>query len=1204
MRQKSPVNMVLRDLQLRHLMIGVSVWALGATGVIAQGDEPLCRHDLTPQPETCLRADAGLTVTMPLGENTERIEASPGEGFSETGFSISLDSAPIAGAPPPPSPARNSDIANAKRHVDLRFDGLLVDRMLNVSTASLRESFRAGEPVRFQSTANYPAYIERAEIRIIDATRRARPVVAIVPISPNGFVDWRMPEDGPEDLAYVLRVYDRAGRYDETHALGLSRTSEAFEIHGTVGGAIVVAGADEDRTRLRNIPTGGGGITVSGTVAPGARVWVSGEEIPVDGAGRYVVNRVLPAGRYEIPVEIVENGRRERISRTVSIPEKENFGVGLVDLTFGRRSDDQQAGNPDYTKTYQDGRIAGYITGTRANGLRYTASVDSGEGPLSEVFQRLDEKDPRKVIQRLDPDDVYPTYGDDSSAYDDAPTSGRFYVRLEKNRTRFTFGDFKAGLTGTDLVSSTRQLYGAEFRHESPSVTPSGNTRFEATIYAASPETLPQRDILRGTGGSVYFLSRQDLNGGSETIAIQVADPVTGRIVSSRTLTVGVDYEIDYIQGVITLAAPLASSTQNGTLISSGSSGELDQNLVAQYEYTPTATALDGASVGGRAQFWATDNLRVGLTAMRENTGPADQDILGADLRYNLGDTSYISAEVAQTSGPGFGRSISTDGGLTIATQTSAAQRRGAAYALDLYLDNEELGLTTPGQIALYFDRKNAGFSTLTEDITSDQTLWGGSVNVALSEALDVGVTFEDFERTDGEKRTEAEAKLSHQLSEKWSVDAALAHLDRMSNSTASANGQRTDLGLRLNYQRTDDQLFYVFGQGTLSRSGQLGRSNRVGAGFDGKLAEKVSLGAEVSEGSGGFGARAQLGYTPTADNEVYLGYTLDPTRTGFRSTSLVGAAEEEFTVGARYKISETTKVYGENNWDIFGDRTSLTRAYGVNYTPNAEWTWSATTESGVVRDKATGDFNRDAFSLGFAYATEAKTNARLRVEYRTEDGQGAARDRDTWALSGGYAYQVNGDWRFLFNIDALISTSDQSSFRDGTYVEASLGYAYRPVLNERLNMLFRYTHLRDLPGADQVTANGSTNGPSQRSHVLSVDAIYDLSEKLSIGAKYGYRKAQIAARGTNNFANNTAQLFVLRADWHITHKWDITADARTLISDDLDVAQKGFLAGIYRHIGNNAKIGLGYEVGRVTDDLTNLDYDSDGLFVNIVAKF
>ena len=359
----------------------------------------------------------------------------------------------------------------------------------------------------------------------------------------------------------------------------------------------------------------------------------------------------------------------------------------------------------------------------------------------------------------------------------------------------------------------------------------------------------------------------------------------------------------------------------------------------------------------------------------------------------------------------------------------------------------------------------------------------------------------------------------------------------------------------------------------------------------------------EVSGGDKGRGAAFRLTYSPTADNEVYLGYTLDPTRTG-AGYDLVGQDDGVIVVGGRYRYSEAVSTYGENTWDLFGQRRSLTKTYGINYTPDARWTFSGAIESGQVRDSVNGDFDRDAISFGLAYSADDQTAARARLEYRIEDGVGLAQDRQTWAFSGGYEYKLNPDWRFLANVDALVSSSDVTSFLDGEYIEASAGYAYRPVDNDRLNLLARYTYLRDLPGADQVSVNGTVNGDLQVSHVFSIDGNYDLSPKLTLGGKYGYRLSQVAPRGTTVFADETAHLGIVRLDWHVVHKWDILGEARMLYTQQSDTTETGALLAAYRHIGNNAKIGMGYEWGRVSDNPLNIDYTGAGIFLNLIAKF
>ena len=70
---------------------------------------------------------------------------------------------------------------------------------------------------------------------------------------------------------------------------------------------------------------------------------------------------------------------------------------------------------------------------------------------------------------------------------------------------------------------------------------------------------LPGREVFLGTGGSVYFLRRQDISIGTETLTIELRDPVTGRVQQSRSLIAGREYTINYIQVLITLNAPMSS---------------------------------------------------------------------------------------------------------------------------------------------------------------------------------------------------------------------------------------------------------------------------------------------------------------------------------------------------------------------------------------------------------------------------------------------------------------------------------------------------------------------------------------------------------------------------------------------------------------------------------------------------------------------
>ena len=100
-----------------------------------------------------------------------------------------------------------------------------------------------------------------------------------------------------------------------------------------------------------------------------------------------------------------------------------------------------------------------------------------------------------------------------------------------------------------------------------------------------------------------------------------------------------------------------------------------------------------------------------------------------------------------------------------------------------------------------------------------------------------------------------------------------------------------------------------------------------------------------------------------------------------------------------------------------------------------------------------------------------------------------------------------------------------------------------------------------------------------------------------------GYRKSEVADRGADDFSANAATLLVGRIDWHVVDKWDVLGEARVLYTEESETTEQGALLGVYRHINDNVKIGVGYEWGAVSDNETNLDYDSQGLFLNLVGK-
>ena len=105
------------------------------------------------------------------------------------------------------------------------------------------------------------------------------------------------------------------------------------------------------------------------------------------------------------------------------------------------------------------------------------------------------------------------------------------------------------------------------------------------------------------------------------------------------------------------------------------------------------------------------------------------------------------------------------------------------------------------------------------------------------------------------------------------------------------------------------------------------------------------------------------------------------------------------------------------------------------------------------------------------------------------------------------------------------------------------------------------------------------------------------------MGGKYAYRQGEVSLdRENRDFFTSRAQLYVVRVDWHFLHSWDALVEGRRLDLLDAHDRRNGALLGLYRQMGNHIKVGAGYNFSDFSDDLTDLDYKHQGLFINIVG--
>ena len=1162
-------------------------------------------HVPAPLPQQPLSPAAVVRSTAPCAISPAYSTAS--------GYRLSVDGKILEGGGLTDVEAqRCQDFRLGQAGINVQADGHEFHKVLSVG--AWPDPAWRGQPIAFTGYWNYSRWIEKAEVRLFapDRSPKTKPF-AVVELDEKGRGSWTPSgPDGIPGFRLVLRVYDVKGRFDETEPYDMRVSSEAREhLTGPVPERERNVIYGKNRLVLNRIPVQGAMVTVSGNhIKPEQRVFALGREVPVSPGGSFAVQEILPPGRHDVAVK-VEGPEPLEFLRPIYIAQDRWFYVALADLTIGGNSSKGPAAlvtadTEHYSKTvFMDGRVAYYLKGRIKGDWLLTASADTQEQPLSSIFSSLDEKDPRYLLRRLDPDRYYPVYGDDSTMTEDAPTQGKFYVRLERGESYVMWGNYTVSLHGNELATVDRGLYGGRLHAVTDATTKYGERRATLDGFLGDPGTLSAREEYRGTGGSLYYLKHLDSTIGSDLLSIEVRDKNSGLVLRTQDLVRGQDYDIDSLQGRIVLSQPLPSTSDDTSIVRTGDIPGNPVFLVVRYEYQPGLAQMSNYDYGGRVSNWFGNHLEIGANASRQNEAAnGDRRIGGLDATLRYTPSTYIKGELAQSRGPGPGEQSSMDGGFNFnaVAQDPSGRKAGAAH-VEGALQLSDLKTDWVGRITGYWENRERGFSAPGKLTLNETEQFGGAVSKPLPGNIQADVKYDQVREQAGQKTQTLDVELRKGWGAHWSTSLGgqgnSSHsVVPSSSAILSQTGESAGIGAQIGYDSLKNWSIYGFGQGTLNQNLRGLSEPRYGMGGRWSPASRWTLTGEGSGGQNHYGGKLGSEVRFNERSSFYTNYQLETARS---DTNVVGRTGQLVT-GARSRYSDSATVFGEERWQYGTGPVGLTHAYGLDVAELDGWHWGLTGEYGTLSDPVAGDFRRSA-ATGSMGITRKNISWSSALEYRDERGQNT---RQTWLTRNSLDYRLNPDWRLITKFSFSMSASGQGDYYDGEYTEGVLGFAYRPTSNDRLKSLFEYTYFRDLASPGQLTVTSVTPDYRERSHVVSADATYDLTPPLSVGGKFAARLAQVQAgrTGGSPWLYSNAYLGILRLDWHVVSHWDLLGEGRQLRVFQARDARTGALLALYRHIGNNMKLGAGYNFTDFSDDLTDLSYTSHGWFVNILAKF
>lgn len=1092
---------------------------------------------------------------------------------------------------------------------------------------------RIVKPVRFYAYSNYADFIERAEVLIYRASDAdlvsplatvTLPVGAVTDAEWDGTLPAGFEARAGDELVYLVRAYGADGSFDETwpRRMQLVRPDEAERgaqlLRQSVekGSGLALSAEDaeqrsqiegtfgENTLRQQNIAIHGSRIRIQGRDIPeGYAVRINGQSQPVDLQRKLVAEYLVPVGRHAFDIELRGRDQQTLEKRLdIDVSGKYMFAVAIADLTASGSSVSGSVEPLNGDERYDDGfllegRLAFYLKGKIKGKYLVTAQADTQEREIRELFHGFGRANAQDVFRRLDPDQYYPVYGDDSTTIRDVDTQGKLYVRVDWDKSQALWGNFETGITGTEYGQYSRSLYGGAVGWRSRQSTALGEASSQLKVFGSEAQSAPGHSEFLGTGGSLYYLKHTDVLPGSDRVVLEVRDPTTGRVEKRIDLARGADYEIDAFQGRLLLTRPLAQITRENlpTLTRDTPLDGFTQVLQVDYEYIPDGFDPGSFTAGLRGKHWFGDHVALGATWIDENRGGDDYSVKGADLTLQAGRGTYLKLEQSRTQATSAPVFFSDNGGLSFSQLNPATDaREGDAKAVEARANFKELGWTDLDWSAgAWWRDVDAGFSVSRFDIGSRVREHGVEVLGQFAANVNVHGRYSRAERG-GESLTQS------QLTGEWRIDdhdSLAAELRRIEEKRTSGNAAGTLAALQYKHRFGSSLDVYGTAQFTVDDDGGRYADNdayTVGGKY--LFGDLSSVGAEVTTGDRGDAAQVNAEYRLSPEHTFYGAYTWSTDRTDYdplfndRQTS-------GWTLGQRWRLSNQANLYNESQYLKAPNESGLAHTFGMDFYPGVGWTLGFTLQTANL-DRGTGNVDRNAVSVS-AGRTSSATQWNSKLEWREDSG---AERRTQWVTANTFTHKVNESFRIAARFNYSKTTDDLLAEAGAKFIEGNFGFAWRPFDSGRWALLGKYTYLYDVSALPQVGTNMANY--DQRSQVLSLEGIYHPNAAWEFAGKLMRREGEVRyGRLAGEWADSGATFAAVQARYAFAEDWHALAEYRWLGVKD-GGARQGTLLGIDRDLGRNLRLGVGYNFTQFNDDLTNFDYDQRGWFVNFVGWY
>jgi outer membrane protein OmpA-like peptidoglycan-associated protein/IMP cyclohydrolase len=931
-------------------------------------------------------------------------------------------------------------------------------------------------------------------------------------------------------------------------------------------------------------------LTLFGQTGSENRIEVNGLEVEVKPDGDFDCNIALEPGMNQIVVEVTDpEGYGGRLEREVEYTNTQLFFMAFADGVIGQlKANDfiEGAGQSDDSDFFTEGRVAYYLKGVIKGKYLITSAFDTGRREFDELFRDLDEDDNEKFLTNLDPDKMYPVYGDSSTVVYDTESQGKFYLAVESDELDVLVGNYQMSLSGTELAAYRRTLYGGRVAYRSVATSKYGQPDTEIVVFGAELRQDHVHDELRATGGSLYYLSHRDVIEGSEQVSLVVRDKITGLQHSRIPQVQNRDYTVKYDEGRIVFNRPISSVAEDNALI--------DRELLSgnpvfiHVDYEARMDSFEKTASGARVRKQLGDHVSIGGTYVKDELSAGEYDLKGIDTEIRFGKHSRVVGEYASAEGTDSVSFISDDGGLTYNEVTPTGMEEGNAWKVAAEVDlGEWWGAPDRAKVGGYYKKLEPGFQSNGNLLEAGTEKTGVNMNVRLTDRDQVRSRYDKEERdatpTIG-KETSTTTTVQYDHEHGWwgvtsefqssEIDDGLT--GQTDKSSLGAVGVRLKLADRLTTELEHQQTF----SGT--------DNDQTSLGVEYQLNSSLALKAKGTTGT--LGDSAQGGIVYTADGRrIYLEKRVDEGQAGRVSSTVIGTETP---------LGPSSKFYSEYQWersgqgDIARSVTGAQRAWDITPGIKLRLAGEYTT---IVADPSNS--NRYTIAAGASYENPKGIKFSTQQEIRRDEGDP---ERSQFVTSNYLEVRMTPDFTFLGKYRYSQTDDKDLDQVEAEFEEISVGLAYRPVKHDRFNALARYTRLTDLAPLDQ----DDTQILETKKDVASIEWSLDFNKYVEWVEKAAY-KVKVTETNDGDSVTTHTYLLLNRLNLNLYKHFDLGLEYRILSQDETDDMRQGWLTELMWNANKYSRIGIGYNFTDFSDnEFSENDYSVHGWFFRVQGKY